>query len=208
MAIRYVFHASNLLQKNLIIMADRGLLLKPEWAAAFVEGKKCLEIRSQNVRCLKKGDLVYILASGQGTNSRGVHVVQIVGSMEFVRAQQITDQDMFESLRSKHQVEYAAFCALSRGSNNKKDKEIGQTSKFSPCFGWEFTNIRKLDTSKWIPWRNDSRHIVFFSVVTLVCLNVFCLISSATRYSHHSIVSSSVKPFSSQTRVKLFVFAM
>ncbi len=200
------FHVYYSLETNLILMANRGLLLKPEWAAAFVEGKKCLEIRSQNVRCLKQGDLVYILASGQGTNPRGVHVVQIVGSMEFVGTQQITDQAMFESLRSKHQVEYAAFCALVRGTS-KKDKERGQTKhKFSPCFGWEFTNIKKLETSKWIAWRNDSRHMGF------CCGHPGVFEFFLPHFFGHRLFASFhvffiSKVFSSQRLVEFFVFA-
>lgn len=133
-------------------MTERGLLLKPDWAELFAEGLKTLEIRNHFCRCLKPGELVYIVASGQGRNCEGVTLLKIVGKMNFVGNEPIAE-GVFKQYFQKHKVSQTMFKELLAGW-----KKPGKDVKI---IGWEFMNIVKLERPLWIRWNHDPCSIYY-----------------------------------------------
>lgn len=130
---------------------DRGLLLKPEWAELLANGTKSMEVRSHCVRCVKKDELVFIVASGQGRNTHGVTLLKVLGHMKFVEAIPIAHNE-FQKFFHEHRVPQKTYTEMFAN----RSKGSSSTTTATKIYGWRFNNVVKLDTPCWIKWNNDS----------------------------------------------------
>ena len=146
-----------------MVTMERGLLLKPEWADLFTSGCKTMDVRSHNVRCVKSGETVFIVASGQGKNANGATVLKIVGHMKFVGNVTI-NPDEISTLFEEHRVPDDHFQNMLAGWKRDSGK----------VYGWKFSEVVKLQTPCWIKWHNDSW--------LLTCLFPTCQVTVSRSY--------------------------
>ncbi len=68
----------------------RGLIVNCKFAHRFVSEGKTWELKTSQCRCVSPGQLLYLVESGIGHNSKGLSVMRIIGRMRLVDTHKVT----------------------------------------------------------------------------------------------------------------------
>ena len=80
----------------------RGLIVNHKYASRFVTDGKTWEIKHTFARCVKEGQVFFLVESGIGHNQFGVAVFRILAKLQFTGQQHVSWSDLKSKHKSQH----------------------------------------------------------------------------------------------------------
>ena len=138
----------------------RVLIVNVKYARRFLEDNKSWELRGSYCRCVKEGELFYLLESGIGQNSHGVAVFRLIAKLKFIGQEEIKWGDLRnDACKAKHRCNDQELDTLRNQWKNRFYKgavvwklEVAETLqlvRYLRCSGQDWTCLPR---SRW-RWR-------------------------------------------------------